>query len=725
MAKKPSLTSVSDIFEDSFIKKGSSHISFVESTEEKALKKAEEEADKRPQAVTPLVKSILNVLNGPSDSIERLAFATDPAMINRYQSLYRMKVRLIPDEILKRIAIQDDLVASIVMARENHVSCFGRPRSDRFSTGYIIEPNAGVIDKMNPEAKAELDKRIKAVVRKLATCGEQDGWDNQDRLTFSQWLKMSTRNAIVVGRIACERIWVTDSTTGEDKFHSFRVIDAGTIYRAAPVDAAASTLRQQAKTLLEGLSGKKLIPEGHSRRESKDFAWVQVVNGRPVQAFDNKECVVHNFYPVPDVELDGYPVTPIDTMISAVTTHINIVTHNKIYFQTGRAARGMLVIKSDDADENVMVRVKSQFNASINSVANAHRMPVFAVGTGDDISWVPIDNSGRDMEFQYLTDMNARVILSAFQMSPEELPGWSYLSRGTNSQSLSESNNEYSLIAARDLGIRPLLAQFEDFINVEIFPLFDEALSKLCRIKLVGLDAETAEKESIRTQQDAPLHMTYDQVLGKVEKKVVGKLFGGEFPLNPQFQSVLDKYKTVGEIEEMFFGVEGASKDKNKAYRRDPFWFQFQQMQMQQQQMQQAQQAQAQQAQMQQQQQGGQQSADPNAEQPEASGVQDTAQPGNEQPQEQTEKQKTAQDDSGAGQAAQKAEQDLTVAINQALGALSKGEEQLPHSKRLLLARHRQTMAHFMQGWEQDMVQATKEIMDVADAHIAKGKPKK
>lgn len=27
-------------------------------------------------------------------------------------------------------------------------------------------------------------------------------------------------------------------------------------------------------------------------------------------------------------------------------------------------------------------------------------------------------------EFQYLSDTNARVILSAFQMSPEELPGY-------------------------------------------------------------------------------------------------------------------------------------------------------------------------------------------------------------------------------------------------------------------------------------------------------------
>jgi hypothetical protein len=51
------------------------------------------------------------------------------------------------------------------------------------------------------------------------------------------------------------------------------------------------------------------------------------------------------------------------------------------------------------------------------------------------------------MEFQYLSDMNARVILSAFQMSPEELPGYGYLSAARTIRRCRESNNEYKLEA--------------------------------------------------------------------------------------------------------------------------------------------------------------------------------------------------------------------------------------------------------------------------------------
>jgi S1-C subfamily serine protease len=74
-------------------------------------------------------------------------------------------------------------------------------------------------------------------------------------------------------------------------------------------------------------------------------------------------------------------------------------------------------------------------------------------------------------------------------MSPEELPGYAHLSRGTNNQALSESNNEYKMQAARDVGIKPLIKQWEDFLNACILPILDPTLAKLVTIQLLGLDA--------------------------------------------------------------------------------------------------------------------------------------------------------------------------------------------------------------------------------------------
>jgi hypothetical protein len=1057
-----------------------------------------------------LSKSLVNILDGGGKNIERLAFEIDPAANNQYSGLYMAKLRLTPDSILKRVAIQNDLVAAIHQARGSHVGVFGRRRPDRFSFGFVVEPRPGVMDNATPEQQEDLQNRIDKMCDKLITCGETRGWGDNDRMSFTQYLYMSTRDALTFGRIATEIVQIQDQA-GNSKPHSFRPIDAGTVYRAAPQKTAAQAVRDQARGLIEQIKNKKLIPE---RFEKDEYAWVQVVEGRPVQAFTAQECVVHNFYPVTNVELSGYPLTPIDTILSAVLTHINITTHNKMYFQSGRASRGMLVIQSDDIDETVVSRIRQQFNASINSVNNAWRMPVFGVGQDAQVTYQSIDQGQRDAEFQYLSDSNARTILSAYQMSPDELPGYSHLSRGTNSQALSEcfdrgsclwtdkgfstatelldgrkevpvrvwtgrefaparlfetgekqlvetraggqclktspdhrfrvltedgelvwrrqeqlalgdllvvnalpvagdkalipdfegreltpelmevlgwltgdgtlvsarpgihggamklfyhqakerdiweehnrvlcdfgfsvkhherlvseqeeqalkerygfksiassritnivynskfnsflaglgfshssegktippvfnvlpleyrraflrglfsadghatktgavvltiqddrtreqvrqmllglgirtlgcegivrgentlggdiqkqlfikdknsfwgqigflqahkqarrrdqkwslgevpaglaaklsnlvrasaaystwskgvrdhltaissgkpkvsfnrlrramedagvplptwmtdyhlepvtdlvvhqtrvpmvdvevfdsqhaqilqgfqvhnSNNEYKLQAARDVGLKPLIKQWEDFINAHILPIIDPTLAKLVVIEFRGLDAETAEKESIRIQQDAPVHMTYDEILDKVEKDPIGKEWGGEFSLNPQFQQILDNHTglTVGEIAAHFLGRKDLKDRPDLQYVRDPLWFQFQNLLLQQQQMQ----AQAQQPQQ-------------------PPGGQDE----NGQPTSKTE------------------DSDLTRSINQALGLLTKSEAQLPASKRRLLAQHRATVDNFIRGWEEDIAEATKAIIRVAKTKAPKGK---
>jgi len=314
-------------------------------------------------------------------------------------------------------------------------------------------------------------------------------------------------------------------------------------------------------------------------------------------------------------------------------------------------------------------------------------MPVFAVGTNDEISWEAIDNSSRDAEFQYLTDMNARVILSAFQMSPDELPGWAYLSRGTNNQSLSESNNEYRMEAARDQGIRPLLAKFEDFINGVLFPLIDPNLAKVCRFKLRGLDALTEEKEAVAIQTNAPLHMDYDEIRRKVEKPPIGKEWGGEYPLNPQLQAIHDKYFYVDEIRTHFFGLP---PDPAFHYPRDPFFFQNMQIQ---------QQAQAAQQQAQAGTAGG--GGDDKGGGDDGGGSAPAA-PGGSPDQ-----------DSSPGQDQQPEQpgQDLTRSIDQALHILSKGEQQLPSSKRKRLAQHKAMIEALLQSLDEGANEVTRDVL--------------
>lgn len=164
----------------------------------KADQKAHAEAVSREN---PLVKSVLNVLNGSGDSIERLAFESQPWAQNTYGALWRRKLKLLPDDVLKRISIQDDLVAAIVNTRSNQLAAFGRPQPDRFSTGFKLEPEPGHTNNMTAEEKQKLQDRIAEAEAKILTCGSTKGWQDTEKLGFGQFLFMSARNAVVFGRI--------------------------------------------------------------------------------------------------------------------------------------------------------------------------------------------------------------------------------------------------------------------------------------------------------------------------------------------------------------------------------------------------------------------------------------------------------------------------------------------------------------------------------------------
>jgi hypothetical protein len=532
---------------------------------------------------SPLVKGIMSAMNR-QDTLKRLTFEEDPNLPHRYGGLFFDKTALIPDRVLKRISIVDDLVATCVTIRSQQITPFGRPLLDKYSTGFRIEPDPTEFKHLSPEDKKDLLDRIKYATKQLITCGDTDDMRHEDAMSLSKYLYVSARSAVVFGRWATEIIYDLDFRTKKKKFKCFRPSDTGTIYRAVPKAHGIDKIRQEALRRLKEIKGwdkEKIDPDKFNNDE---YTWVQVIEGTPVEAFTSDEMYVHDCFPTTDIELNGYPLTPIDTAIAAITTHINITTTNKLYFQQGRSARGLIVIESDDVDPGTLADLKQQFVANINDAGKSGRIPVLRIGQGDHVTWQGIE-SARDMEFQYLYDTNCRVVMAAFQISPDEIPGYAHLSKGTNSQSLSESNNEYKLEAARDVGIRPLLAHFQDFLNNKILPLIDEKVAKLCNIKLYGLDALDPEKEDQRLQIEMELSLTYDDIMRLKEKDPIGKRWGGEYPLNQQILMIHDKFMTVGEQREHFLGIEGAAKDPRWDYVRDAFYFQHEQVIQAQQQM--------------------------------------------------------------------------------------------------------------------------------------------
>lgn len=546
--KKPSLQNIQDQFNETMVKNSGSDLN------------------------QEMMKSLINHATGSANRnkhIPRLAFAENPTSYDNYAGIYKLKKGLIPDNILKQIRIQNFLIAAILRARGNTLSMMGHIRKDRFDVGIEVEIKNEFKDHIEPEQMVKINERIDRFLKLLINCGHTDGLDEEDKMTLPDFLYTQVNNGLGLGRFATEIIYREDD---QSEFHRFRPVDSGTIYKSVRKGEAAENVRRSSIQSLEYVTGTTIDKQA---LEQDEYTWIQVIDGTPKQAFSSDEMIVYNLYPSSDVEHNGYPVTPIDTAMTSVTTHMSIEQYNKLYFQNGRAAKGMLVINSDEIDQSVIEDIKQQFNASINNVTNSFRTPIFGVSKEDGVNWVSTTPQKKDGEFEFLFDQTVRNILSAFNMSPDELPGFAHLSRGTNQQSLSESSNEYKLIAARDTGIRPLILRIQDFLNEKLFPIIDPELSQLCNIVIAGFDAETKEQESQRLERDSNLHYNYDQIMEEVDKEQVGDAMGGSLPFNERYRQILDTYLNVNEIQEHFMNDPSAIVDPMLKFKRDQFFFQW------------------------------------------------------------------------------------------------------------------------------------------------------
>ena len=200
-----------------------------------------------------------------------------------------------------------------------------------------------------------------------------------------------------------------------------------------------------------------------------------------------------------------------------------------------------------------------------------------------------------------------------------------------------------------------------------------------------------------------------DKQMEKVEKKPVGKRWGGQFLLNPQWQAVLDKYIPQGMIMEYFFGLEGASKDPRYDFLNNPNYFQQMSLLQAEQQAQMA-------AQQPQQPPGEGGDGDGGDGGGDDSGGGDDGGGGEQdagsQPQQGGDDAKAPAD----------AAPDLTRSLDQLAGLMSKSEAQLPSGKRKLLAQQRKFIQKTIQIMEHESKDALKEILDVAEAHAPKKK---
>src|SRR5690606_34634472 len=135
----------------------------------------------------------------------------------------------------------------------------------------------------------------------------------------------------------------------------------------------------------------------------------------------------------------------------------------------------------------------------------------------DDVQWVALSGSAKEMEYLNYNNHIMRAICSQFAIDPVEL-GLDYLVSANGRAPSQQANNEYKINYSRERGLYPLLMMFEDFFNADILPVIDKSLADKYEFKFVGYTDETPQTNIALLQAEMSVYSTMNDLLRSAGK---------------------------------------------------------------------------------------------------------------------------------------------------------------------------------------------------------------
>jgi hypothetical protein len=296
--------------------------------------------------------------------------------------------------------------------------------------------------------------------------------------------------------------------------------------------------------------------------EKEFYKYVQMsYDMRPLAFFGDEDLVFKNFNPQNFADSNGYCYSPLELAIINVTNHLNVENYNANFFTHGYAARGVLHLKGT-VTQSQLANFRRQFYNTISGTQHAWRTPI--VAGLDDVQWVPMSGSAKEMEYINFNNHLMRVVCSMFQIDPVEL-GLDYLVSATGRSPSQQANNEYKIAYSRERGLYPILMFLEDMINSEIIPAIDPEFSNKYIFTFTGYTDETPQTEIAQMQAEIATYKSMNDLLIQAQKSKIDSIVA-DLPLNQAFWSLVERNYTRGEIREIFFKDKGANNRRELQY---------------------------------------------------------------------------------------------------------------------------------------------------------------
>jgi Phage portal protein len=505
------------------------------------------------------------------EAVGRKALLLDPFYESASNSYFLMRGKLsrISNRTLKDVSVRDWLVSTIIQNRVDTLLRFARPSHDRFKMGYKFTRRDG------KQPTEEDLNNIKFLEEFVYNCGRTDNVTTGDVMNFGEFMKLVVRDALTFGYVGVEKI-----LTRSQSLHRFRPIPAETLYRVNPQNSkevvertadSASAIYRKAKSNNDPRDEGTIAP-----RDIEYYKYVQVTSdGQPIAVFGDEDLIFKLANPQNFADSNGYCLSVVEQAIIMITNHLNVENFNGNYFTHGYAARGILHLKGT-VTQNALAAFRRQFYNSISGTQNAWRTPI--VAGLDDVQWVPMSGSAREMEYINYNSHIMRALCAQFQIDPIEV-GLDFLtSANGRAASNAKESGQFKITYSRERGLLPLLMLVEDMVNNDIIKAYDKVLADTYCFKFQGYDDNTAQTDVALRQAQMTTFASMNYLLSVEGKEKIDHPIA-DLPLNQSFWALAEKNMTRGEIREFFFKDSGASQRPELQYiPADPMFAQWSQM---------------------------------------------------------------------------------------------------------------------------------------------------
>lgn len=483
-------------------------------------------------------------------------FVEDPyfdMVSNNYN--YRTKLSRITNKTLKEVSMRDWLISSILQIRVDTAARFGRPEHRRHEMGFRFVKR----DNNSDYSSSERDE-IAQLEDFIYHCGRRENVPTEDKILFGEFLKLTVRDALTFGHIAVEKV-----KTRAGGLHRFRPRPAESIYLINK-QLPKATVRADADTSKKLLAPKSdndpAMDQEFNTPEHEYEKYVQVsYDSRPLATYGDEDLVFKLFNPQNFADSRGYCYSPLELAIITVRSHLDVENYNINFFTHGYASKGILHLKGTVTQQQ-LANFRRSFYNSITGQQNAWRTPI--VAGLDDVQWVPISASAKEMEYINFNNHLMRILCTQFQIDPLEL-GLDYLVSGNGRTNTQAASSEYKINFSRERGLLPLLTFIEDLINSDILPVISKEMAEKYRFTFTGYTDETPQTEIAQLQAEISVYKSMNDVLRQAQKDPMKHKIA-DLPLAAGFWALVEKNYTRGEIREMFLGDKGATDRKELQY---------------------------------------------------------------------------------------------------------------------------------------------------------------